>query len=261
MKKIKFISAALVALLLLSGCSDAKKASIDNSGDSTQKNALIQQLETKHFKFYSKDKDKQCLKDLSNALEDNYTRIINDLHTSLNEKIDVNIYSDLNTYHKAADRPDAPSWFVGNAVPGSNSIQMVNPSNADGRPYSDFMKVIIHEFTHVVIMNINPDVYNIPSWLNEGVAVFEAKQDEGTEQVILKAKSSNKFPSLEDLETNVSAFGNNGGYQFSYSIIQYIVKNYGYDKLIALIKSPTDFDKILGVSKDDFQKEWIAKSS
>ncbi|MDP4089438.1 MAG: peptidase MA family metallohydrolase [Bacillota bacterium] len=255
MRKTKISSVILAVLLLLTGCGNVN----DNSSSDAENFNIVQQLETEHFSFFSKDEDMQCLKDLSNSLEDNYTRILNDLDTSLSKKVDIYIYTDLNTYHRAANISDTSTHVVGSALPGYNVIQMVNPSNAELLPYSDFMKIIVHEFAHTAIMSINTDVGTIPKWLNEGTASFEAKQDDGVEQLISKAKSSNNLPSFIDLETDSETFSKNGGYQFSYSIIDYIVKTYGYDKLIALIKSPRDFENILGVSKDDFHKQWIAQ--
>lgn len=213
------------------------------------------QVETEHFKFYSKDQDKYCIKDLSNVLEENYSRVTKDLKATLNQKVNIYIYSNLNEYHKLTNKSDAPKWLVGDAE--GNNISMTNPNNAAGRPYSDFMRVIVHEFTHVVEGNINTSETEIPIWLNEGTAEFETKQGSQFKQVLENAKSSNKFPTLKDLETDSYTFGNNNGYVFSYSIVDYIVKTYGQDKLVALIKSPSDFEKILGISKDDFQKNWV----
>jgi hypothetical protein len=98
--------------------------------------------------------------------------------------------------------------------------QIVNPSNADGRPYSDFLKVIVHEFTHIVEYNINSDVNGIPKWLDEGVAVFEAGQDSGTNQVLNEAKLDDKFPNLKDLELIHILF--NWLYNWFYNSIYYI---------------------------------------
>ena len=264
MIKNKLMFIMLFIVLLLAGCSqdigkDISKDTINTSNSNTEKDKIVQQLESDHFNIYSKEADKDCIKDLSKILEDNYTRITDDLDTSLNKKANIYIYSDLDTFHKAINQPDAPSWVVGCALPGTTTIKMVNPLNAGGRSYSDMMKVIVHEFTHVVTMSINSDIYEIPIWLSEGVAMFEAQQVEGVDEALSKAKSSNKFLSLKDLENDPYNFGSQGGYQFSYSIIEYMVKTYGYDKLIALIKSPSEFEKILGLSKEEFQKEWIAQ--
>lgn len=257
MPEKRFICSILIIFLLLTGCNAFKnKDTINSSNNSTEKNNIVLQLESSHFKFYSKKQDKGCLKDLSNELENNYKRVTNDLHTSLDEKINVYIYSDLKSYHEIINQPDAPNWVVGNSNP-PDTIYMVNPSKAgSGYSYSDFMKVIVHEFTHIVTAKINPNISSIPRWLTDGIAVYEAKQDDNVNQVISRAKSINKFPKLKDLE-NPFTFGDDCGYQYSYSIVDYIIKTYGYDKLIALIKSPADFEKILGITEDNFQKKWI----
>jgi hypothetical protein len=257
MPKRKFICIMLI-ILLLTGCNTFKsKDTTNSSNSSTEKNNIVLQLESSHFKFYSKEQDKGCLKDLSNELENNYARVTNDLHTSLDEKTNIYIYSDLKSYHEAIYQPDAPNWAVGNAeLP--DTIDMVNPLKAgNGYSHSDFMKVIVHEFTHIVTAKINPNINSIPRWLTDGIAVYEAKQDDNVNQVISRAKAINKFPKLKDLE-NPYTFGDDCGYQYSYSIVDFIIKTYGYDKLIALIKSPADFEKILGITEDNFQKKWIS---
>lgn len=261
MNKQKFISIFLILLLVLTGCSNSKNSTQANSNSTNsngvaKKSGLDMQLETKHFKFYSKKKNSYCINDLSKTLEENYSRITTDLQENLKGKINIYIYSDLTTYHKAIKLPDAPSWLIGTAS-SNNTIQMVDPANIYDRNYDASKKVIVHEFTHVVEANLTTSKTGIPKWLNEGTAEFEAKQGSQFKQALEKAKSSNKFPTLKDLETDSYTFGNKGGYQFSYSIVDYIVKTYGQNKLVALIKSPSDFEKILGVSKDDFQKKWV----
>lgn len=260
MRKRKLIIAVVIFLLLLTVYNKEKIITMINYAHSNGKTQKVLQLETKHFKFYSEDKDKNCIKDLSDGLEVNYAKVTSDLKTVLNKKVDVYIYSDLNTFHKAINQPDAPNWVIGTSELNSNSIKMVNPSKAEDSSYVDFKKVIVHEFTHIVENKIRADENSVdifPIWLNEGVAAFEAKQDEGVQDVLLKAKKHNKFPTLDELETDSYDFGDEDGYQFSYSIIEYIVKKYGYDKLAALIKEPYNFDNILGTSRDDFQIKWV----
>ncbi len=254
MDKRIIIYIILVVVIFLTGCKD----NVGLSNSNTERDIIIQQLETKHFKFYSKDEDIGCLKDLSNALEENYIRITTDLKTSLNKKADIYIYSDLSTYHKAINQPNAQNWEIASTTYDSNVIKMVNPLNADGFSYSDFMKTIVHEFVHIVEHNISGGKY-VPRWLDEGIAAYESGLDDGVYQFISNAKYDNKIPSLKDLDTDAGTFGNIGGYQFSYSIVEYAVNNYGYDKLTALIKAPSDFEKIFGFSIEDFEEEWIAQ--
>lgn len=200
-----------------------------------------------------------CLKDLSDVLDENYIRVLNDLRTPpLHNKVDILIYANLNTYHKASYQPNAPTWVIANSVLGKDAIQMVNPLHGDGRSYDEYMKAIVHEFTHIIVMRYINSTSNIPIWLNEGIASYEAKQDDDAGPLVSTAKLMNTLPTLKELETNNYTFGNNNGYQFSYSIIEYIVKVYGYDKVVALVKSPAMFEKIIGMSKQDFQKVWAS---
>lgn len=116
------------------------------------------------------------------------------------------------------------------------------------------MQVVVHEFTHVMISEINSNLKNIPLWLNEGTAAFEAKQMNNNIQNALRIKiQNNEIPSLFAMNTeNLS----DGGYAFSYTAVEYVVKNYGYNALIKLIKSPSDLQKILGCSNEEFEKRW-----
>jgi hypothetical protein len=260
MIKGKLICIVLSVLLLLTGCSNStSKDTINTNNSSTEKDEVVQQLESDHFVFYSKIEDKNVLKDLSKTLEDNYERITKDLTQPLKSKVNVYIYPDLDTFHKAIGESDAPEWVVGTATPSANKIQMVNPSNAGGQKQSDVMKIVVHEFTHIVVGKINSNVSKIPIWLNDGVATYEAGQDESTDKVLADVKKVNKYHTLKNLESMGSYdFGKKGGYQFSYLYVKYIVDEYGYDKLVALIKQPSQFKNILGVTQEDFEKAWFS---
>lgn len=255
---MKRIFVLALVLLFLTGCTqNISKNTAAPVTNPVEQDRIVQQLESEHFIFYSKEKDKECIEALASTLSDSYARISEDLGVTLSKKVNIYVYSDLDTFHSAINQPDAPDWVVGIALPGTTTIKMVNPLNVDSHSYDSMLKVMVHEFTHIVTMNINPKVYSLPLWLSEGIAMFEAGQTEGVNEWISTAKASDKFPTLKELESGSYTFGNIGGYQFSYSIIEYMVKNYGYDKVIALIKSPTEFEEIFGLSKEAFQKEWI----
>ncbi|MCX7709889.1 MAG: hypothetical protein N2484_08550 [Clostridia bacterium] len=168
--------------------------------------------------------------------------------------LDIYIYSDLSTYHMAINLPNAPDTIYAGARRDANIIGMVNPLNLKiaGYSYSDYMKSIVHELVHVVEHNINP---NIPLSLDEGVAAYESGLDNGVDGVMARAKSDNKFPSLNDLQTDPVTFGKIGGYEFSYSLVEYTIKTYGYDKLLAFMKKPSEFEKVFGKSREDFEKD------
>ena len=149
-------------------------------------------------------------------------------------KVKIEIYPDLKAYHAAVGRPDAPDWSVG-SVSGFG-IKMVSPLNSGGvHTYEAMLQIITHEFTHVVERTLNPNMGTSLRWLWEGTATYEAKQINGVSNTVKSKIQSNSIPSLKQLEGSSTEFGNLGGYQFSYTIAEYIIKTYGYNKLRALI--------------------------
>lgn len=244
MKKVVILLISVVFILAIIGFNK----SIDND------DSFKLQMENKNFEFYSYNKDKKCLADLSKILEENYNRISKELNITLKEKVIIEVYPDIKAFHDAMGSPNAPNWVVGTGW--KNKIEMVSPLNPGGQhTYDTLMQVVVHEFTHVVISNINSDLESIPIWLNEGIAAYEAKQMSSNSRSAIKEKlDSNDVPSLSEM--NSSNFSEVGGYVFSYTAIEYLIENYGYDTIVLLIKTPTDLEKILGNSMMEFENSW-----
>lgn len=100
-----------------------------------------------------------------------------------------------------------------------------------------------------------------PRWLNEGIASFEAKDN--NENWIRKTVKSGldtaELPSFDDLATgnDFETFFKRGGYQYSYTIVEFIISKFGYEKLIEFIKEPTEFEGVFGVTKEQLQDQWV----
>lgn len=218
------------------------------SGDS--KNISLRQ-ESDHFNFYSTKTDKESLNDLEENLESNYERISKDLQVTLNEKIKVTIYPDINEFHKAIEMTDAEDWLVG--VARNSEIMMVSPLNPGSiHTYESLMKVIVHEYTHILIGNINAttDIY-----LNEGIAVVEANQiDNNTKYYLREIAKLNKLPSIGEMKNNYSRLEQ--PYFLSGGFVDFIIKECGYDKVIDLIKNPDDIENIIGHTKEEIILKW-----
>lgn len=247
MRKFIILCISLIFTFNLAGC-EANKSTKAASEDK-----LKLQLESQYFRFYSFNKDIKCLNDLNKNLQENYKRISKDLNVSIKDKVDIEIYPNIQSYHNAIGMPMAPAWNVGTGWEGK--IKMVSPLNPGKyHTYDTLMQVVVHEFTHVMVSEINSSLKEIPLWLNEGTAVFEAKQMNNNMKEGLKRKiQNNEIPPLFSMDPqNLS----NGGYAFSYTAVEYVVKNYGYNALIKLIKSPSNLQEILGCSSKEFEKRW-----
>lgn len=212
--------------------------------------------ETQHFIIHYTEFDKRCIDKVLEVLENSYNRITNDFSEQLHEKLIIEIHPDYNQLHIALGFPNAPDWVRGGL--GIDKIVIASPLNPP--PGSEFYNVLntaVHEFVHIIVNKIND---NTPRWLNEGIACYEAKDN--NENWIIKTVENglvnNIIPTFKDLDTgeDFETFFKRNGYQYSYTIVESIIKLFGYDKLRKLIKSPNSFVEIFGITEDELQDKW-----
>jgi hypothetical protein len=214
-------------------------------------------IEAQHFIIIYSEVDKACIDKVSAVLEGNYSEVTNKLKQQLEEKLTVEIYTDLNQLHIALGFPDAPDWVRGGL--GVDKIVIASPLNPPpGSGFDNVVKTAVHEFVHIVIKKINS---NIPRWLDEGIASYEAKDNNEMwiANTIIRGLENNTIPTFDDLDTreDFQAFFRKDGYQYSYTIVESIVNIFGYDKLYSLIKSPEKIVDIFGITKNELQNKWI----
>ncbi|WBW96190.1 lipoprotein [Oceanirhabdus sp. W0125-5] len=253
MKKILIL---LLILLSLSGCSNtdnkANESVSNNSQEVTEskessEDYMVFQKESDHFKFYSFNKDNQVIDDLTKELEGNYERITDTYKTYPEEKFDVYIYSDVESFHESLDLTNAPGWVVSSFM-NYKEIHIVSPSNpGEHHDYDSILKAAFNSFTRAIIKRINS---NLPKWLSLGIPQYER-------QIKIKFPEGFKednIPELTELESpssiEISTF------YISYTVVEFIVDKYGYDTLIELIKKPDNYEEIFGFNKVEFEKKW-----
>ncbi len=216
-------------------------------------------METKHFEinYYCKnftDKDEVCMLQIAQNLEDGWLRLTETYGVSFSDKKEVQIHRDLKQLHIAMGMPDAPGWAVGGYSYGK--ILTLSPlSQSTG--YDNLVRSPLHEYAHLMIFKINPAT---PRWLNEGIAFYESK-DHSKEWVQLAVEHgalSGEVPTLSymDVGDDYRAFAARYGYQYMYTLVEFIIYKYGYEKLIALIKSPYDFERVFSLSQEELWDEW-----
>lgn len=122
----------------------------------------------------------------------------------------------------------------------------------------EIRKVTWHELTHVYHGQYNPD-HNFSyveklDWLAEGVATYVSGQlDEKRLKRIKQMVTENKTPAtLDNFWKGQEKYGLSG------SIVAYIDKRYGREKLFELLKltSKQDVLKFLGLSEEHLIKDW-----
>jgi hypothetical protein len=152
----------------------------------------------------------------------------------------INIY----VYPSYTDLQDAilyePSWTGGLAFPEEN-IVILGTSGFD----ENYDKgVVIHELTHVVVEHFTFSCLgDVAHWLDEGLAMYsEGSPAVQYQQAFDQAIKENSLLSLRILSGSFGEAQDKAdlSYAESYSIVDYLIKTYGPEKLIDLLKAFKD---------------------
>lgn len=151
---------------------------------------------------------------------------------------------DLYIYASTNDLKDAilyePSWTGGQAFP-DHDIVIIGISQSDlewGRG------AIVHELTHVLVGHLTFSCLGgVPTWLNEGLAVYsEGKLDDASQQQLDDAIKNDTLLTVRSLSAGFSEVSSkaNLSYSQSYSIVKFLIETYGQSKMTELLTSLRD---------------------
>ena len=179
-------------------------------------------------------------------LQQNADRITADLGVQLTNSFRVHIWGDYNSFLNAQVR------IMGESYPGSRGWVM--GLNDLAIYYNeDAPEIAEHEFAHCVSLHINRNFGNNPRWLWEAIAVYEAK--EFSEPSSTKYLVEDDFPTIKELNGDFNT-GTRKIYDVGYLLTEYILKEWGKDFLIELIKNNGNIEKVLQISTSEFEMGW-----
>lgn len=151
--------------------------------------------------------------DLFVELNNNVERISSKYNYHPTQKVVIELYPDLPTFHQTVGEADAPNWFMGTYE--GNIFKIVSPLNpGPEHTYESILKGTLHLFTMWLISEINPKA---PKWIRQGIGGYEAKQmtqdyiKESTEEAI----RNKAIPTFEQLDNDTWDFDTMKGFQFS----------------------------------------------
>jgi len=215
-------------------------------------------IETEHFIIQYNEEDKEIADKVSQIGENNYDKVTKSFNVNMSEKYNIMIYPTWDLFYKSylhdTNLGHGTKSVTGYFTPDTNKINILSPNDLDGWSLgSSLESLVIHEFTHAVIMQINPD---IPIYLNEGTATYVANQMESLNffTTVVPAIVQDTFPSVDTIE-NMQP-GDYRLYGFGCAFVMYIAENYGYEKLTEFIKTP-DIQTVFGVTKEQFQNDML----
>jgi hypothetical protein len=217
-------------------------------------------METEHFVIQYNESDSDIANNISQIVESNYERITRSFNINMDEKYNIIIYPDANVFKKARLH-DVYNGINTNAVtgyflPNTDKIKILSPNDLDSWSLeSNLESLIIHEFTHAVIMQINQD---IPSYLNEGVANYMSNDMETSAFLlnVVPALRDDTFPSIDVIKNMQLQDYVEGSQHFECAFVMYIVENYGYQKLTEFIKIP-DIQTVFDITEEQFQNDML----
>nr|WP_260986834.1 RNA polymerase sigma factor [Paenibacillus terrae] len=111
---------------------------------------------------------KKVQQDLFAELSNNVERISTKYNHHPSQKIVIEIYPDLPTFHRAVGEADAPNWFMGTYE--GHILKIVSPLNpGPEHTYQSILKSTVHLFTMWLINEINPTA---PKWIRQGIGGY-----------------------------------------------------------------------------------------
>ena len=160
-------------------------------------------------------------------------RLTQDVGVGTTSPVDIYIYADTSDLQSSI--LFAPSWAGGQAFPEDNIVIIgISPDQLDWGKSTE-----AHELTHVLVGHLTFSCLGfIPTWLNEGLAVYGEGGPQAGEQALFdQAKSADQLPSLQSLTGRFSDESNRAdvSYAEAYSVVDFMIKTYGRDKMTTLL--------------------------
>jgi len=201
---------------------------------------------SEHFTVHYQSSERMIVNEMLNLLEDKYDEINKVFGDYVRTPVDVYIHCDQRSMIKYNSITDPSRWLVGLAV-NDDEIHIVSPLDPPGNHSKESVyEGLVHELVHICVAKMLPE--RLPLWLNEGLAVYYAGQRQFARQVPGIIRASRYLPALSDLEDQ-RYFQENDGYSFSYTIVEYLISDYGQRGLKEFLIDYPDY-QLLGLMSD-----------
>jgi hypothetical protein len=182
--------------------------------------------------------DQAFASDLANAAAQGLK--FNEIESGLKADAPIDIY----VYADTDDLKDAilyePSWTGGQAFP-EQDIVILGISQSDMDWGQD---AIVHELTHVLVGHLTFSCLgDVPTWLNEGLAVYsEGELDPGSQSQLEDAIRQDTLLTIRSLSSGFSEVTDKAylSYSQSYSITKFLIETDGQAKMTSLLLALRD---------------------
>jgi len=185
-------------------------------------------------------------RELMDTCEEGLARLTQDIGTYPERPINIHIYASTSDLRGAM--VFSQEWTGGVAFTDFGIIAIsISPSEIEWGK-----RALVHELTHLVVRQATFSPYGqLPIWLDEGLATYsEGELDPVLRSYLEEAISEDELISVRTLCSPFSAYPEKArlSYAQSYSLVEYLLDNYGQDKmldLLALLKQGNTYDEAL----------------
>jgi hypothetical protein len=185
-------------------------------------------------------------RELMDTCEEGLARLAQDIGTSPERPINIYIYASTGDLQGAMIFPQ--EWTGGVAFTAFSTIAIgIPPGELDWGKGA-----LLHELTHLVVHQVTFSPYGrLPLWLDEGLAMYnEGELDPDLSSYLERAILEDELISVRSLCSPFSAYPEKAylSYAQSYSLVEYLLDNYGQDRMLALLtilKQGSTYDEAL----------------
>jgi hypothetical protein len=198
---------------------------------------------------------------LMDAAQQALVKLANNTGANLSQAVSLYIYASAQDLQGALIYPN--EWTGGVAFVQYSDIAIgVGPSQIDWGK-----ETVTHELTHIVIFQVTNNPYNgLPVWLNEGLAMYnQGALSTQFSDPLNAAISSNTLISVRSISSPFSAYATkaNLSYAESFSLVDYLLAQYGAAKMSALLAAFQQgntyggaFTSVYGFDLDGLNSRW-----
>jgi hypothetical protein len=202
-------------------------------------------------------------RELMDTCQEGLARLTQDIGTYPERPVKIYIYASTSDLKGAMIFPQ--EWTGGVAFTAFSTIAIgIPPSELDWGK-----RALVHELTHLVVHQATFSPYGqLPIWLDEGLAMYnEGELGPVFRSYLQEAILEDKLISVRSLCSPFSAETEKArlSYAQSYSLVEYLLDNYGQDKMLVLLtilKQGSTYDEALtevyGFDIDDLDARWRA---
>lgn len=214
-----------------------------------------------YLKLHWYEGDQAFASELAKAAYDGL--VFNETQSGLKADGPIHIYIYADTYDLQEAILYEPSWTGGQAFPDQNIVILgISKSELDwGKD------AIAHELTHVLVGHLTFSCLgDVPTWLNEGLAVYsEGGLDPDSQRQLEDAIEDDTLLTVRSLSSGFSEVADKAylSYSQSYSIVKFLIETYGQEKMTSLLVGLRDgltideaLIKTYGFDVDGLEDAW-----